>query len=93
MREFLQNILQMFIDLLLLLRTQAPLSALDGQRAPQPVVYCFLDLLFCVLVDTPTNARIFEELGGLEAVTRLLKGTGVLREVRYAIFCLPIRSN
>lgn len=68
--------LQMFVDLLLLLRTQPP----AGSR---PTVYFVLDLLFCVLVDSVAHHRTFEDLNGLEAVTRVLRGTGVQKEVRY----------
>lgn len=67
---------QMFLDLLLLLRAQQPS---DGEH---PTVYVLLDLLFCVLVDSPVHARTFEELSGLEAVTRVLRGTGVAKDVR-----------
>ncbi|KAK4689884.1 hypothetical protein P7C73_g242, partial [Tremellales sp. Uapishka_1] len=79
--------IEMFIDLLLLLRTQPPSnSATPGEMDPiptsHPIVYSILDLLFCILVDSPQNARTFEKLGGLEAVVRLLKGTGVVKEVR-----------
>lgn len=63
--------LEMFLDLLLLLRIQT-----------EPTVYAVLDLLFCVLVDSPAHARMFEQLSGLEAVTRVLRGTGVAKEVQ-----------
>lgn len=66
----------MFLDLILLLRTQ--LSP-EGKKA---TVYLLLDLLFCILVDAPHNARIFEELSGLEAVTRVLRGSGVEKDVK-----------
>jgi len=66
----------MFLDLLLLLRTQPP------EGSARPTVYLLLDLLFCVLVDSPPHARMFEELQGLEAVTRVLRGTGVAKDVR-----------
>jgi hypothetical protein len=42
-----------------------------------------LDLLCCVLADSSANARTFEALNGLEAVSRVLKGTGVAKEIRY----------
>lgn len=66
----------MFLDLILLLRTQIPP---EGQSPP---VYLLLDLLFCILVDAPQNARMFEELQGLEAVTRVLRGSGVEKDVK-----------
>lgn len=68
----------MFLDLLLLLRTQP--AAVDS---PKPTVLYVLDLLFCVLVDAPEHSRMFEDLAGLEAVTRVLRGTGVAKDVRY----------
>ena len=42
-----------------------------------------LELLCCILVDSPANSRTFEKLSGLEAVVRVLKGTGVAKEIRY----------
>jgi hypothetical protein len=66
----------MFVDLILLLRTQA---APEGKKA---TVFLLLDLLFCILVDAPRNARMFEELGGLEAVTRVLRGSGVEKDTK-----------
>ncbi|KAL1412595.1 hypothetical protein Q8F55_000342 [Vanrija albida] len=68
--------MEMFLDLLLLLRAQQPA---EGEH---PTVYVLLDLLFCILVDSPVHARTFEELSGLEAVTRVLRGTGVAKDVR-----------
>lgn len=68
----------MFIDLLLLLRSQPPLHESD-----RPISYNLLELLFCVLVDSPENARRFEKLSGLEAVVRVLKGSSVGKDVRY----------
>lgn len=65
----------MFTDLLLLLRTQPSVG-------PRPTVYLVLDLLFCILVDSVPHHRTFEDLNGLEAVTRVLRGTGVQKEVR-----------
>ncbi|WRT69877.1 uncharacterized protein IL334_006868 [Kwoniella shivajii] len=68
---------EMFIDLLLLLRAQPSLT-----QGTKPIAYTIMELLFCVLVDSPKNARSFEKLGGLEAVVRVLKGTGVTKDVR-----------
>ncbi|WVQ95880.1 hypothetical protein IAU59_002979 [Kwoniella sp. CBS 9459] len=70
-------VMEMFIDLLLLLRAQPAMS-----EEQKPVAYTIMELLFCVLVDSPRNARTFEKLSGLEAVVRVLKGTGVTKEVR-----------
>jgi hypothetical protein len=68
---------QTIIDLLLVLRAQ---GAPEGEK---PIVHLMLDLLCCILVDSPTHSRTFESLNGLEAVVRVLKGTGVAKEVRY----------
>ena len=68
----------MLIDLMLLLRAQTTLDAAGGK----PIVYNVLELLCCALVDDPNTARTFERLSGLEAVVRVLKGTGVAKEVR-----------
>ncbi|WVF68327.1 hypothetical protein IAT40_003092 [Kwoniella sp. CBS 6097] len=70
-------VMEMFIDLLLLLRAQT--AIVEEQK---PIAYTIMELLFCVLVDSPRNARTFEKLSGLEAVVRVLKGTGVTKEVR-----------
>ncbi|WVQ84842.1 hypothetical protein IAT38_006999 [Cryptococcus sp. DSM 104549] len=70
-------VMEMFIDVLLLLRSQP--AAEDGQKQ---ISYSIMELLFCVLVDSPKNARTFEKLSGLEAVVRVLKGSGVTKEVR-----------
>ncbi|RSH80027.1 uncharacterized protein EHS24_009699 [Apiotrichum porosum] len=68
--------MEMFLDLLLLLRTQTT----EGNA--RPTAYNLLDLLFCVLVDSPEHARTFEDLQGLEAVTRVLRGTDVPKDVK-----------
>ncbi|WVW87115.1 hypothetical protein I302_109172 [Kwoniella bestiolae CBS 10118] len=70
-------VMEMFIDLLLLLRSQLPITEIS-----KAIAYTILELLFCILVDSPKNARTYEKLGGLEAVTRVLKGTGVTKDVR-----------
>lgn len=80
-----QLMIQLIIDLLLILRAQ---TALDGER---PIVYLLLDLLCCILVDSPSNSRVFESLDGLEGVVRVLKGTGVPKEVRYVSCSLVLR--
>ncbi|OCF34399.1 hypothetical protein I316_03913 [Kwoniella heveanensis BCC8398] len=70
-------VMEMFIDLLLLLRAQPALG-----EEQKPIAYTIMELFFCILVDSPRNARTFEKLSGLEAVVRVLKGTGVTKEVR-----------
>nr|XP_018260048.1 uncharacterized protein I303_06965 [Kwoniella dejecticola CBS 10117]OBR82206.1 hypothetical protein I303_06965 [Kwoniella dejecticola CBS 10117] len=72
-------VMEMFIDLLLLLRSQPPIDESANSKA---IAYIILEMLFCVLVDSPNNARTYEKLGGLEAVVRVLKGTGVTKDVR-----------
>ncbi|GMK56256.1 hypothetical protein CspeluHIS016_0300960 [Cutaneotrichosporon spelunceum] len=68
--------MEMFIDLIMLLRNQV---SLEGKKT---TVYLLLDLLFCILVDAPNNARMFEDLNGLEAVSRVLRGGSVERDVK-----------
>ncbi|KIR39087.1 hypothetical protein I307_01806 [Cryptococcus deuterogattii 99/473] len=70
-------VMEVFIDLLLLLRSQPP-----SHESDRPISYNILELLFCVLVDSPENARRFEKLSGLEAVVRVLKGSSVVKDVR-----------
>lgn len=72
---------QILIELLLLLRTQPPPPTPNGTKS-HSIVYTLLELLCCVLVDSPENARTFERLSGLAAVVRVLKGTGVAKEIR-----------
>ncbi|WVQ74526.1 hypothetical protein IAR50_004127 [Cryptococcus sp. DSM 104548] len=69
-------VLEMFIDTLLLLRAQPPI------KQDKPICYGIMELLFCILVDSSKNARTFEKLSGLEAVVRVLKGSGVTKDVR-----------
>lgn len=68
--------IQMFIDLILLLRNQVP------PEGGHTTAYHLVDLLFCILVDAPYNTRMFEELAGLEAVSRVLRGKSVDKDVR-----------
>ncbi|ORX37561.1 cell division control protein 14, SIN component-domain-containing protein [Kockovaella imperatae] len=77
-------VMEIIIDLLLLLRHQPALDALAPSEASQsvPVDHSILELLCCVLVDSTANMRTFEQLGGLEAVTRVAKGSTVPREVQ-----------
>ncbi|KAL4081501.1 cell division control protein 14, SIN component-domain-containing protein, partial [Scleroderma yunnanense] len=41
-----------------------------------------LDSLLCILVDSPSALRIFEEVSGVQAVVKILKRAGTPREVR-----------
>ncbi|WVN87449.1 uncharacterized protein L203_102630 [Cryptococcus depauperatus CBS 7841] len=79
-------ILEMFIDLLLLLRSQTALSIPPSptqDTAPQKAIaYTLLELFFCIMVDSPRNAKMFEKLSGLEAVVKCLKGSSVGKDVR-----------
>ena len=74
----------MLIDLLVvggaLRRTPSKPQATDAKE--RPIALDILELLFCILVDSPEHTRTFERLGGLEATTRVLKGTGVDKEVK-----------
>jgi hypothetical protein len=70
------------IDLLLLLRSIPAAADTKNETPSRPVVYCILELLFCILVDSPEYSRRFERLSGLEAVTRVLKGSNVCKDVR-----------
>lgn len=74
----------MLIDLLLLLRAVRRIPTLPAtpDTKSRPIALDILELLFCVLVDSPEHTRTFERLGGLEATTRVLKGTGVDKEVK-----------
>ncbi|OWZ63312.1 hypothetical protein AYX14_06753 [Cryptococcus neoformans] len=87
-------VMEVFIDLLLLLRSQPP-----PHEGGKPISYNILELLFCVLVDFPENARKFEKLSGLEAVVRVLKGSNVGKDVRMKcieflyFYLLPEQQN
>lgn len=48
-----------------------------------------LDVLLCGLVDQPRNMRIFEDVGGLAAIVRVLKDKSVSQTVRYVSLTLP----
>ncbi len=48
-----------------------------------PLASSVLDTLLCVLVDSPSALRTFEECNGLESVVKTLKRAGTDRELRY----------
>lgn len=66
--------------MLLLLRSQGA-EVTSGKT----IDYALLELLCAILVDSPDTARRFEQLNGLEAVVRVLKGTHVVKDVRYVL--------
>ena len=47
-----------------------------------------IDTLLCILVDSPEGLRLFEEVGGLDAVVRTLKRAGVLKETKSVLSLL-----
>ena len=77
--------MQMLIDLLLLLRAVKRPTGTETSFAARPIALDILELFFCILVDSPEHTRTFERLGGLEATTRVLKCTGVDKEVKWVI--------
>jgi hypothetical protein len=48
-----------------------------------PLSSVVLDTLLCVLVDSSSALRVFEECNGVQAVVKILKTAGTPREVRY----------
>jgi hypothetical protein len=72
------------IDLLLFLRTHSAPSAnqADTSATTHPIALSLVELLFNVLVDCPDNARAFERLGGLEAISRVMRGSNVEKVVK-----------
>lgn len=48
-----------------------------------PLSSIVLDTLLCVLVDSSSALRVFEECNGVQAVVKILKTAGMPREVRY----------
>jgi hypothetical protein len=81
------------LDLLLASRHLADPSASTNKasklndaspRPPPSTFLCatVLDTLLCILVDSPTALRGFEDVGGLQIAVKLLKRSGTPREVR-----------
>ncbi|GAA5973726.1 hypothetical protein JCM11641_005102 [Rhodosporidiobolus odoratus] len=58
-----------------------------------------LDTLLCALVDRPKNMRVFEELGGLDQIVKVLKDKGAAQVVRIKViellyfYLLPEQSR
>src|SRR5258706_12256494 len=54
-----------------------------ASSSPSPTLSsAIIDTLLCILVDSPEGLRLFEEVGGLDAVVRTLKRAGVLKETK-----------
>jgi hypothetical protein len=45
-----------------------------------------VDTLLCILVDSPTALRVFEETNGVRAIVKLLKRAETSKDVRYVQF-------
>ena len=83
---------QILIDLLLTSR-RTPIIDSSSQSNDSksseksvPVIHltsAVLDTLLCILVDSPPALRAFEEVNGVQAVVKILKRAGTLREVRW----------
>ncbi|RDB19978.1 Cell division control protein 14 [Hypsizygus marmoreus] len=60
--------------------------ALEATRpstaTPPPLSSMVLDTLLCILVDSPTALRAFEDASGIQAIVKILKRAGTPREVR-----------
>ncbi|KAG8852414.1 hypothetical protein FRB91_006540 [Serendipita sp. 411] len=75
--------LELFLDLLALsrqLHQSADFST--RQEIISSLASAVLDILPCILVDTPESIRHFEQASGLEIVVRTLKRASVPREIR-----------
>lgn len=49
-----------------------------------------LDSFLCILVDSSSALRVFEEVSGVQAVVKILKRAGTPREVRFVPFLVPL---
>ncbi|KAI0638670.1 cell division control protein 14, SIN component-domain-containing protein [Trametes polyzona] len=47
-----------------------------------PLASVIIDTMLCILVDSVTSLRVFEDLNGVQVVVRILKRAGTPREVR-----------
>lgn len=63
-------------------RTKSSSSNRGQESAPQSLSSIVLDTLLCILVDSPSALRSFEESNGVQAVVKILKRAGTPREVR-----------
>ncbi|EFI27768.1 hypothetical protein CC1G_14691 [Coprinopsis cinerea okayama7 len=85
-RRYPQEVL---LDLLLASRHLPSSSSRDSENMcrrqgilEQPLTSLVLDTLLCILVDSSSALRVFEDVGGPQAVVRILKRAGTPREVR-----------
>ncbi|KAF8204591.1 cell division control protein 14, SIN component-domain-containing protein [Pholiota molesta] len=79
--------LETLLDLLLASRhISSPQEASESKSRPASgsphLTSIILDTLLCVLVDSPTALRVFEEASGVQGVVKILKRAGTPREVR-----------
>ncbi|PPR05216.1 hypothetical protein CVT26_012292 [Gymnopilus dilepis] len=74
------------LDLLLASRHLSPTSDNSSdsnpKSGPPPLTSIVLDTLLCILVDSSTALRVFEQASGVQAVVKILKRAGTPREVR-----------
>ncbi|KAH9833640.1 CDC14-domain-containing protein [Rhodofomes roseus] len=57
-------------------------SASSGANPFMHLTCVTMDTVLCILVDSSQAIRVFEELGGLQVMVKLLKRTGSSREIR-----------
>ncbi|KAF8530916.1 cell division protein Cdc14 [Gautieria morchelliformis] len=83
--------IQIFADLLTISRliSPAPLSGSTNTvsnpstaNSEPTLASSTIDTLLCILVDAPAALRAFEEVGGVEVVVKILKKTGVAKNIR-----------
>ncbi|GJJ07224.1 hypothetical protein Clacol_001424 [Clathrus columnatus] len=88
--------IELFVDLLSIARHLSPLPLANSTQintntntrstcAPS-LASTTIDTLLCILVDSPSTLRIFEQVDGIEVVVKTLKRAGVARDIR--IKCL-----
>ncbi|BGP37257.1 hypothetical protein JCM10449v2_001162 [Rhodotorula kratochvilovae] len=99
LRANLVRCLRLFQGLLLLHRPSQRLFARRSSLEPFPSPVLFpptplsspnlaqaaLDALLCALVDRPGNLRVFEDIGGLAAIVKVLKDKSVAQPVRIKV--------
>ncbi|PFH46419.1 hypothetical protein AMATHDRAFT_7834 [Amanita thiersii Skay4041] len=79
-----KHALEILLDLLLISRhVSSPPTAESHSSTSHPHLSSIvLDTLLCILVDSPTSLRSFENVNGVQTVVRILKRAGTPREVR-----------
>lgn len=86
---------QVFVDLLSIYRhgsskpfdnsTNSPsssISSLEDQQWHPSLASAILDALLCILVDSPSAIRMFEELKGVEYIVKILKRAVIPKDTR-----------